>query len=146
MERLTVRQAGARLGVSPTTIRRMIAAGELQAAREIRPQGARWIVLFGTDADAPSHAPNRASGTSLVTNAMVSDLRERVAFLEQLTAQQANQISELIRRLPALPAGTVVPTEGTIVPEPVSAVGDTPPQTPATPAAKRGWLSRLLGR
>jgi len=139
VERLTVRQAGTRLGVSPTTVRRMIAVGELQAEREIRPQGARWIVLFGTDADAPLHAPNRARGTSLVTNAVVSDLRERVAFLEQLTAQQANQISELIRRLPELSAGPIGPSE------PVFPMGDTPPQTPASTPARRGWLRRLLG-
>lgn len=113
MERLTVRQAGARLAVSPTTIRRMIAAGELRAEREERPQGARWIVMLPAASDAPHHAPPRTGDTSLVTNALVSDLRDRVAFLERLTEHQAGQISELIRRVPELPAGTVVPTPDT---------------------------------
>jgi excisionase family DNA binding protein len=110
VERLTVRQAGARLGVSPTTIRRMIAAGELRAEREHRPQGARWIVLLDTETDAPHHAPSRAGGTSLVTNVLVTDLRQRVAFLERLTEHQAGQISELIRRVPELPAAGQPPT------------------------------------
>ena len=46
LERLTVRQAAQRLGVSPATVRRRIEAGELDAEREIRPQGSRYIVLL----------------------------------------------------------------------------------------------------
>ena len=167
VERLTVRQAGTRLGVSPTTVRRMIAVGELQAEREIRPQGARWIVLFSTERDAPAHEPNRASGTSLVTNAVVSDLRERVAFLEQLTAQQANQISALIRRLPELSALITTPSgadhdldhggadqhdrdhDDRAVQTPsetLRAILPEASETPASTPARRGWLARLLGR
>ncbi|MEI8147809.1 MAG: helix-turn-helix domain-containing protein [Actinomycetes bacterium] len=46
MERLTTTDAARRLGVSPSTVRRRIAAGRLRAERQDRPQGVRYLVLW----------------------------------------------------------------------------------------------------
>ena len=62
--RCTVDEAARYLGLSASTIRRRIAAGALQADREVRPQGSRWLVhLPDTPSDvrkknvAPEDAP-----------------------------------------------------------------------------------------
>jgi excisionase family DNA binding protein len=44
--RASVLEAAAILGVSPTTVRRMVRAGTLQAERVLRPQGHMFVVLL----------------------------------------------------------------------------------------------------
>jgi hypothetical protein len=51
-QRLTTAEAGKRLGVSGTQIRRLVAAGKLQAEIEERPQGTRLIILWSEDETA----------------------------------------------------------------------------------------------
>lgn len=51
-ERCTVNDAARFLGLSASTVRRRIAAGALQADREARPQGSRWLVYLP---DAPTN-------------------------------------------------------------------------------------------
>ena len=61
LERVTVREAARRLGVSVATVRRRIAAGELDAETEERPQGTRFLVLL--DDDAAEREKSRAQAT-----------------------------------------------------------------------------------
>src|SRR4051812_25693082 len=53
---LPMAEAAKRLGVSADTVKRRIQRGELQAQREARPQGYRWIV------ELPDDAPPRDAG------------------------------------------------------------------------------------
>src|SRR5215213_5280058 len=57
MERVTLQEAAARLGVGITTARRWVRSGRLQAIREETPQGHIWRVLL--PAAAPEAAPSR---------------------------------------------------------------------------------------
>jgi excisionase family DNA binding protein len=54
LEPISTAEAAQRLGVTPTTVRRMIAAGRLRAVQERRPQGARFRVLWNTQDSTPS--------------------------------------------------------------------------------------------
>jgi excisionase family DNA binding protein len=64
IERLTTQEAAKRLGVSVATIRRRIAAGELQGESDVRPQGTRWYVLLPTDQTDHDTAHETSHGTS----------------------------------------------------------------------------------
>src|SRR5262249_15269330 len=59
MERISTTEAGRRLGVSPTQIRRLVAAGKLRSETQHRPQGTRLVVLW----DAPDVATEDATRT-----------------------------------------------------------------------------------
>jgi excisionase family DNA binding protein len=48
-QRTSVLEAARLLGVSPTTVRRMVRAGTLRAERVLRPQGHTFVVLVPTD-------------------------------------------------------------------------------------------------
>ena len=64
-QKLTKMEAAARLGVSQSTIDRMIQRGELQIERE--PHGSRhriWVLVNGEDADASADMSGDASDNS----------------------------------------------------------------------------------
>jgi len=110
------------LGVSATTIRRKIEAGELEAERVTRPQGVAWLVRVAADPPSPAvaapsahqdppatpqdppgnlhHAP---TGTDLLT-VVVAPLLAEVAASRQTIERQAEQLvrqAETIGRLAA---------------------------------------------
>jgi hypothetical protein len=53
---LPLSEASRRLGRSPDQLRRKIRAGELNAQRELRPQGHRWLVAVPDDLPTPEEA------------------------------------------------------------------------------------------
>jgi len=63
LEPISTSEAAQRLGVTATTVRRMIAAGRLQAIQEERPQGARFRVLWESHA-AETQLPRPQSARS----------------------------------------------------------------------------------
>lgn len=93
IERLTTTEAAHRLGISPATVRRLIAAGTLPAEREVRPQGTRWLVLLDTSADALLDSKPRVTSVQrdrdalTVTLETIADLRRRLDAAEQAQAE-----------------------------------------------------------
>jgi len=127
-----VSQAAAILGISAAAARKRVQRGSL---RSYKVDG-QWMVVLPVSTEASQDtgmtvSVGRGYDTSQV--AVIDDLRDRVRFLEGV-------MQELMRRLPELEAGGPVKEPGTIVPI------SEPPETPATPRAKRGWLRRLFGR
>jgi excisionase family DNA binding protein len=131
IQRLTVQQTAIRLGLSSATVRRMIRAGQLQAEREVRPQGSRWIVLWDDDAHAsaqastPGHATSQTPDALHVALATIEDLRRRLDASEQAQAELRRMLAGALRALP----------EGRAELQPVSEpLSETPePPAPGTP-------------
>lgn len=93
IERLSTKEAAHRLGISPATVRRLIAAGTLPAERAARPQGARWLVLLDTSPDASPDLKPRVTSVQRDRNALVvaletiADLRRRLDTAEQAQSE-----------------------------------------------------------
>jgi len=92
-ERVPIKEAAERLGVSPDTIRRRLKAGELTGEREKTPQGFVWRVELPaeaasgeTGADMPT-APTAAPGDAVE----LARLRERVSGLERLADELSGE-------------------------------------------------------
>jgi len=104
-ERVTIRDAAARLGVSADTIRRRLRAGTLAGERVSTPQGHRWVVLFPVTLEPPPVADQGKTATfadpaktqpggEVAPGADVAELatlRERVAGLERFSAELATE-------------------------------------------------------
>ena len=105
MERISTTEAARRLGVSRTQIRRLIAAGEVRAEREPRPQGTRLTVLWDVPCDAPpdrpSHRPAPTNGTSrdVPPGAVPVDPVNEVAWLRARLERAEEERAELRRLL-----------------------------------------------
>jgi excisionase family DNA binding protein len=75
-QRASVLDAARMLGVSPTTIRRMVRAGTLRAERVLRPQGHTFVVLVPTDSQPAASTSHQVS----------AEARAEVPPSEQLAA------------------------------------------------------------
>jgi len=60
-QRASVLDAARILGVSPTTVRRMVRAGTLRAERVLRPQGHTFVVLVPTDSQPAASSSQQVS-------------------------------------------------------------------------------------
>ena len=112
IERLSTQEAARRLGISPATVRRKIAAGELQAEREARPQGARWWVLLdsahaalpgSTPRVTSAHGTREALSVALET---IADLRKRLDEAERGQAELRQLLAREQETARMLQAGT----------------------------------------
>ena len=66
-QRLSKLEAAQRLGVSPSTLDRMIRRGELEIEREGRGDRAKvWVLAHGLSSDAPGGQPVAAATRRLV--------------------------------------------------------------------------------
>lgn len=88
MERVTLPEAARRLGVTDTTVRRRLRAGELQGEQEQTPQGYRWWIYLPEGSEAtsgPTGAQVVTDNAALVValQAQVTWLRERVEKAER---------------------------------------------------------------
>ena len=115
-ERVSIKEAAERLGVSQDTIRRRLKHGELAGERAKTPQGFVWRVELPqepageAEGTAPESAPAPGDGIELAR------LRERVSGLERLADElrddrdawkvQAERHEEAARELRYLVQGT----------------------------------------
>jgi excisionase family DNA binding protein len=142
MERLTVREVALRIGVSPATVRRMIAAGQLRAERESRPQGSRWIVLWSEELYVSVQASRLAHGTSPEPDALrvaletIADLRRRLDAAEEERTELRRLLAGALQALP--PPQDQEPGPDTTMPR-------SAPETPEKPPARRPWWRRWFG-
>jgi len=90
-------EAAPAYGVSIDTLRRRMRRGELEARREVVPQGFRWLVPL-PDApqsvrDAPERADRGAHGSAL----MAAHDRDTAALIEVLRQELATRNQEIAR-------------------------------------------------
>jgi len=103
-EWIGTREAAARLGVSPSTIERMIRKGEVTAERVERPGGSRLLVRFdrpqephrATSGDA---GPIESDATSQARQATSDALTGLLAASAVTIDRQAQQIADLSERM-----------------------------------------------
>lgn len=92
MERVPIKEAAARLGVSTDTVRRRLKRGELMGERQPAPRGFVWLVELPGDAQ-PITASVEMTGAAQAASVLVEDalesarLRERVEGLERLVGE-----------------------------------------------------------
>ena len=60
----TLPEAARILGVSESTVRRLVKAGKLEAERVLRPQGHVWMVMVPAPSTDPPEEPPRWIGAS----------------------------------------------------------------------------------
>jgi excisionase family DNA binding protein len=93
-QRASVLDAARLLGVSPTTVRRMVRAGTLEAERVERPQGYTLVVLVPTSSHAAATSSHQVATEARTeqppAEAMVSLIRATIgAVLGPIVAEQA---------------------------------------------------------
>jgi predicted ArsR family transcriptional regulator len=127
VERITTAEAARRLGISSTQVRRRIAAGQLVAETEQRPQGTRLRVLWDATPDATSRADSgHGEATSDATYVATLErdntwLKERLERAEEERAElrrlllMEQQIVTALRSLLPAPRDVETPPEATIV-------------------------------
>ena len=162
VERITTAEAARRLGISPSGVRRRIAAGTLTAEVEERPQGSRLVVLWSVPnvADAPEeanshadvgqHDANQDANTRTSTDGQLVDKDALIRCLQD-RLEQAEQAQAELRRMLNLEQPTVATLRLQLaVPRAPDAPVDanrTPTSTPThTPAPRRPWWWRLIFR
>jgi excisionase family DNA binding protein len=89
-QRVTVAEAAGILGVSTTTVRRMVKRGQLEGQQVLRPQGTAFVVLLPAE---PEHAAEDAAPTRRPSGGMA---RGNAAPSEQLTAWSATFLLPLV--------------------------------------------------
>jgi len=147
-ERVTIREAAERLGVSPDTIRRRITRGTLEAVQEPRPQGFVWMVELPTakaKRQRSSRRPPKPKGPS-PAELEAAHLRETVEMLTTELESRRREVSELHQLLAQsqllLTAGTEEAEETTTTVE----VRERPQESPRPPMRRRLTLrERVLG-
>ncbi len=92
--RVSVLDAARIMGVSPTTVRRMIKAGSLQVERAIRPQGHTFLVLLPPDIQPDATARQQVSAEARTevppSDAMAALIQATLApIVAPLVAEQA---------------------------------------------------------
>jgi hypothetical protein len=138
-QRLTVAQAAAQLGISVDAMRARVKRGTVATERE---EG-RVYILLDADQDADQDAP-RANEFS----ALISQLREEIAYLRDENRRKDHIIAGLVERIPALEAPRENAPESPVSPGP-SATPTEPPEGPhAAPERpqERSWWRRVFGQ
>ena len=151
-ERLPIKEAAERLGVSPDTIRRRMKKGELVGEKEPTPQGYEWrIILPREEADAtePQGEPVTASHAGDAIELEL--LRERIDELKQERddwKEQAQRSAEAEREL------RVLLRQSQELALPAKATRQDAPGAPESGSpisgvmqeehGSKGWLARLL--
>jgi hypothetical protein len=173
VERVTLQEAAARLGVGITTARRWVRSGRLKAIREETPQGHIWRVLLpSAPTEAAPTAPTAPAASDSTTDAgaarevsrleaHVADLRLTVADLREQLARKDDELvarRREVQELHVLLGRAQLPKPIDVAPAPESAVdsGGTPEGTPrpdftgagldsaGDSGAARPWWKRLL--
>jgi excisionase family DNA binding protein len=99
----TLPEASRLLGVSESTVRRMVKAGRLEAERVLRPQGHVWMVMVPLPSTEPSAGSHQASaregeqpssGDALATwtRSVLEPLVAELSLMRQANERQAGQL------------------------------------------------------
>ncbi len=99
----TLPEASRLLGVSESTVRRMVKAGRLEAERVLRPQGHVWMVMVPLPSTEPSAGSHQASaregeqpssGDALATwtRSVLEPLVVELSLMRQANERQAGQL------------------------------------------------------
>ncbi len=133
-ERVPIREAAARLGVSPDTIRRRLKSGELAGHREQTPQGFTWLVEVPFTIEPPPRpdvpleapqAPPAAAPDQEQTTAPAAEVRRLEQLVDVLQAElearrreveQLHIVLSQQARALALPAPQDIPPPATEAP------------------------------
>ena len=103
-EPLSIKEAAARLGVNPKTIRRRIESGELAAEKLEGANGLQWMIrpeALDKEAARKAVEPRERKSTAINTlraselAEMVSELQKQVSATQGLIENQTHQIEEL---------------------------------------------------
>jgi excisionase family DNA binding protein len=101
LEPISTAEAAQRLGVTPTTVRRMIAAGRLRAVQERRPQGARFRVLWNDQDSTPTVLPPETPRAARGLLDELTDLRCRVEAAARRRDRACRRLSAQTSTAPA---------------------------------------------
>jgi hypothetical protein len=167
-ERLTLRQAAARLGVSESAIRKRVERGTLRSDKG--PDGRRYVYL-DTRADTMTDEGADSSATGerdALIFEMVEEMRAEVHYLrgqlhqelerrsaeaeryQQIVAALTAANASLSERLRELEPAQGTPTEPQEAPETVEEAPEGAEHRPATGGAQetvqRPWWRKLIGR
>lgn len=148
-ERLSIRDAAERLGVSPDTIRRRMKKGELVGEKEPTPQGYEWRIILPTEEsdtgepqldEAPEPPRSEAIELELLRERIDELKEERDAWKEQAqrSGDAERELRILLRQAQelALPAKATPQDAPGATEEPVQVSGDS---HKATSPARRLW-------
>ena len=151
-ERLTLRQAAARLGVSESAIRKRVERGTLRSDKA--PDGRRYVYL-DTEADSMADIGADASATH-ERDALTSELRahnetlqEQLRLEREAHAEARRLLAAALERIPPQLEAPTAPSEPRESPETPSegrpsTTGTPEAQTPAS-EAMRPWWRRMFG-
>jgi len=152
-ERLSMKQAAERLGVSVDTIRRRLKKGELVGEKEPTPQGFEWRIILPREESDTTEPQGEPVTDSHAGDAIELELlRERIDELKQERddwKEQAQRSAEAERELRILlrqAQELALPAKATPQDAPESTESGSPISgvMQEKPSAK-GWLARLLG-
>jgi len=145
-ERLTLRQAAARLGVSESAIRKRVERGTLRSDKG--PDGRRYVYLDSV-ADSVADTGADASATP-ERNALISEmhahnetLREQLEAERQAHAEARRLLAAALERIPALEPPPEAPESPDTPSEP--APGSRTPPEPQTAPERVRWWRRMFG-
>jgi len=154
VERVSVHEAAARLGVSEVTIRRRLRKGDLTAEKEVTPQGYQWRILLPVTLEPPQKPDDAAPAAPMGGGdaSVAVALRETIGVLERELAQRNTEIERLLTILSReqeiaraaqlqLPARTGEEDPSRTPPPDRGSVSDQASDHP-----QRGWWSRVVRR
>jgi len=144
LEPISTSEAAQRLGVTATTVRRMIAAGRLQAVQEPRPQGARFRVLWDSQATEPQSPRPLSVGARRPVLDELTHLRTRIEGAAQRTDQACQRFGEPPRAIAVAEPQALLPTAGQQnQPDPArERIQGSPQGAPRLPLWRRLWRRR----
>ncbi len=150
-ERVPIREAAARIGVSADTIRRRLKSGELAGQKERTPQGFTWLVEVPFTIEPPprpdaSPEPSPAPAADLAPDQPTAPAAE-VRRLEQLVEVLQTELEARRREVEQLHIVLSQQARALALPAPHEAppaADESPRQTPMQD--HRTWWQRLRGR
>lgn len=149
-ERIPIKEAAERLGVSADTVRRRMKKGELVGEKEPTPQGYEWRILLPVESDEPDTTPEREPASASLQGVAIELelLRERIdelkaerdAWREQ--AQRSGEAERELRILLRQSQELALPAKATRQDVPGATEEPSPISGNSQPAT--GWLARIL--
>jgi hypothetical protein len=145
-ERLTLRQAANRLGVSESAVRKRVERGTLRSDKG--PDGRRYVYLdTGADTGADTSTPRERDTLISEMRAHNETLREQLEAERQAHAEARRLLAAALERIPAIEA----PQEASEAPETVEEAPERAEPQSATggggaqEGVRRPWWRRMFG-